>query len=55
MQACNKKDLTKWFIRTESTHTQTISKHDHAPRLHVVIKGLKLTGVTPVAKNDQRS
>jgi hypothetical protein len=56
MQACNKKGLTKWFIHSESTYTYTISKHDHAPRLPTVIKGLKLTGVTPVGKttNAQR-
>jgi hypothetical protein len=55
MQTCNKKSLIKWFIRTESTYTYTISKHNHAPRLRTVIKSIKLIGVTPVAKNDQRS
>jgi hypothetical protein len=55
MQAYNKKGLTKWFIYRESTLTQIISKHDQAPRLPMVIKGLKLIGVTPVATTDQRS
>jgi hypothetical protein len=55
MQVYNKKSLTNWFIRRESTKTQSTSKHDRAPRLPTVIKGLKLTGVTPVATNDQRS
>jgi hypothetical protein len=52
MQAYNKKSLTKWFICSEGTYT--ISKHDHAPRLSIVIKGLNLTGVTLVVKTDQR-
>jgi hypothetical protein len=29
--------------------------HDHTLRLLTIIKGHKLTGVTPVAKTDQRS
>jgi hypothetical protein len=29
--------------------------NNHAPRLPTVIKGLKLPGVTPVAKTDQCS
>jgi hypothetical protein len=49
MQVYNKKRLTDWVIKQKKHLNLTITKHDHAPRLPTVIKGLKLTGVTHVA------
>jgi hypothetical protein len=51
MQAYNKKGLTTWFnLQKLAPRPRSQSKHDDAPRLPMVIKGHKLTGVAPVAK-----
>jgi hypothetical protein len=45
----------KKTLSSSSEETLTTSKHDDAPRIPMVTKGHKLTGVTPVAKTDQHS
>jgi hypothetical protein len=55
MKAYNKKGLTTGSIAEKSTKTYIVSKHDFAPRIPTITKGLKLTGLTHVARTNQNS